>query len=94
MSAEPETDASEHEVRDAVISVVSRLPARELHAALRYVQFLEEESDPVLRAIRNAPIDDEEETEEERRLVEEGMEDVRAGRVRPWAEVREQLDLD
>jgi hypothetical protein len=67
---------------------VSHLPGKELHAALRYVQFPEEESDPVLQMLRNAPIDDEEETEEERRLSEEARVEMRAGKGRPWSEVR------
>jgi uncharacterized coiled-coil DUF342 family protein len=91
MSAEPKTDANESEVREAVISVVSRLPAEELHAALRYVQFLEEESDPVLRMLREAPIDDEEETEEERRLVEEAKEEMRAGKRISHDEIRREF---
>jgi hypothetical protein len=91
MSAQPKTGETESDVREEVIAVVARLPATELHAALRYVQFLEEESDPLLRALRNAPIDDEEETEEERRLVEEGMEDIRAGRTVSHEEIKREF---
>jgi hypothetical protein len=94
MSAEPKTDLTESEVRDELVEIVSRLPGKELHAALRYVQFLEEESDPVLRMLRHAPIDDEEETEEERRLVEEARAEMKAGKGRPWSEVRAELGLD
>ncbi len=36
---------------------------------------------PAIVALRNAPIDDEPETEEERAAVEEAKEDVRQGRV-------------
>ena len=91
MSAEPKTSPTETEVRDAVIEVVSRLPGQELHAALRYVQFLEEESDPVLRMLRNAPIDEEEETEEERRLVEEAREELRAGQTVSHEEIKREF---
>ena len=38
------------------------------------------ESDPVMAAILNAPLDDREDSEEERAAVEEGLADIRAGR--------------
>ena len=44
-------------------------------------RFLEEIKDPVLRALRSAPIDDELETDEERAAVTEAREDYKAGRV-------------
>ncbi|MBI4702178.1 MAG: hypothetical protein HY744_13690 [Deltaproteobacteria bacterium] len=46
------------------------------------------DEDPVLRSLREAPLDDEPETEEERAAIEEGLEDVRAGRLIPHEEVR------
>jgi predicted transcriptional regulator len=45
------------------------------------------DEDPVLRALENAPFDDEPETEEERAAVAEAWEDVRAGRLIPHEEV-------
>jgi hypothetical protein len=59
-------------------------------------QMLEErlaKHDPVLRAFLTAPEDDEPETEEERAAVEEAYEDLKAGRVVPWKEVKRELDL-
>ncbi len=44
--------------------------------------------DPVLRSMLEAPYDDEEETEEEKRLVEEGREAIRQGRVISHEEMR------
>jgi hypothetical protein len=43
---------------------------------------------PLLEALRNAPVDDEPETEEERAAIEEAIEDERAGRLIPHEEVR------
>jgi hypothetical protein len=43
---------------------------------------------PLFEALRNAPIDDEPETEEERAAIEEAIEDERAGRLIPHEEVR------
>lgn len=46
------------------------------------------DEDPVLRALREAPLDDEPETEEERAAIAEAIEDERAGRLIPHEEVR------
>lgn len=47
--------------------------------------------DPVLDAVRNAPYDDEPETAEEAAAVQEGRDDVAAGRVVSHAEARRRL---
>lgn len=49
------------------------------------------EDDPLLLALANAPLDDEPETDEERRLVEEGREDFRRGDVVSWEEIRKEF---
>ena len=46
------------------------------------------EEHPAVRAAREAPLDEEPETEEERAAVAEAWDDVRAGRVLPHAEVK------
>jgi uncharacterized coiled-coil DUF342 family protein len=59
-------------------------------------QVLEEhlaKHDPVLRAFLDAPEDDEPETEEEREAVKEAYEDLKAGRVVTWEELKRELDL-
>ena len=59
-------------------------------------QMLEErlaKHDPVLRAFLTAPEDDEPETEEERAAVEEAYENLKAGRVFRWKEVKRELGL-
>ncbi|MBX6352053.1 MAG: hypothetical protein IRZ10_01860 [Thermoflavifilum sp.] len=49
--------------------------------------------DPVRRALENAPLDDEPETDEERKAVEEGKADIRAGRTLSTDELRQELGL-
>jgi predicted transcriptional regulator len=49
--------------------------------------------DPVRHALENAPLDDEPETEEERKAVEEGRADIRAGRTLSTDELRQELGL-
>lgn len=46
--------------RERLHSLVEDLPDQELHAALRFVEYLRREtSDPVARALREAPLEDE-----------------------------------
>lgn len=52
----------------------------------------DEAADPVARALANAPVDEEEETEQERQFVEEGREDLREGRSLTTAELRASFD--
>ena len=53
---------------------------KELPVARRYLEYLRNMGDPVLRALMEAPEDDEEARQEYRR-----------GEARPWEEVREEL---
>ncbi|MBI4339529.1 MAG: hypothetical protein HY680_06205 [Chloroflexi bacterium] len=79
--------------RTALRNLIGQLPESELLAAHRYLCYLRDEGDPFLRALKNAPIDDEPETEEERKAVAEAWEDVRAGRVFTLDEVKRELGL-
>jgi hypothetical protein len=79
--------------REAVRKLVDEVPDAELHAAERYLQYLRDQGDPLLRALMNAPEEDELMTEEERAAVEEAMEDVRAGHVVSDDELRRELDI-
>ena len=51
-------------------------------------------ADPFLWALATAPIDDEPETEEERAAVMEAREDIAAGAVRDWDDVRRDLSSE
>jgi hypothetical protein len=63
-------------------------------------QLSEDEAEHVLLVVRRlqaiaawdaAPVDDEEETDEERALVAEARADVATGRTIPWSEVKRRL---
>lgn len=73
-----------HEMLDRVPD--SALPA--LHGLLAILI-----PDPLEASLRTAPLDDEEETEEERLAVEEAREDYRTGRFATLEEVRKELGL-
>ena len=49
--------------------------------------------DPVWEAFLNAPLDDEPLTEEDVQAIEEAEEDIVAGRVKPWKELKRELGL-
>ena len=73
--------------------LVDQLPEEELHAAERYLTYLKEQGDPLLRVLLQAPLDDEPETEGERQAVEEAYEDLAADRVYSFGDVRKDLGL-
>jgi hypothetical protein len=61
--------------------LIDELPESELHAAARFLEFLREAGDPLLRVLEAAPEDDEPLTPEDEAAIEEAWADVRAGRV-------------
>ena len=79
--------------RDALHRLVDELPKRELSAAWRYLEYLRNMGDPVLRAFLEAPEDDEELSEDEAEALREAYEDVRAGRLTSLEEVKRELGL-
>ena len=71
--------------------LVDRLPECEWEVSYWVLLAHLKQHDPLLWRLMTAPEDDEEETEEERLAVEEGREDIRAGRVFTQEEVEEYL---
>ena len=79
--------------RDSLHRLIDELPESELAAAARFLHYLRATADPVLRALLEAPLDDEPETEEERRLVHEARDELAQGQVRMLEDVRHELGL-
>ncbi len=77
--------------REHLHQLVEQVPEGEVHAAERFLEYLCAE--PVLRALANAPLDDEPETEEERQAVEEARESLRRGEGISHEELRRELGL-
>ncbi|MHB8576241.1 MAG: hypothetical protein ACYDCQ_13025, partial [Dehalococcoidia bacterium] len=73
------------EVRQLAAALKSRLSFDQL---AELVAWLQEDLDPLERALLTAPFDDEPETDEERAAVAEAREDIAAGRVMSGAELR------
>ena len=73
--------------------LIEALPDTEVEAARRYLQYLRDMGDPVLRSARNAPLDDEPETDEERAAVQEAREAAARGEALTDEELRRELGL-
>jgi Spy/CpxP family protein refolding chaperone len=80
--------------REELHELIDQIPESELPAARSYLRYLAQTaSDPVLRSLLNAPIDDEPETEEERKAVDEAKEALAEGRVMSDEEMARVLGL-
>jgi hypothetical protein len=79
--------------RDSLHRLIDELPESDLATAERFLHYLRATTDPVLRALLEAPLDDEPETEEERQAVQEAREELARGEVRTLEEVRRELGL-
>jgi hypothetical protein len=79
-------------VKERLHRLVDTLPDEEAETAARILEALHTPAGPRY-TLDNAPEDDEPYSEEERAAVAEALEDVRAGRVRPLADVKAELGL-
>ena len=88
MKSQPMSDTRQH-----AHHLIDRLPETQLSGL---VQFLETIVDPVAAALRNAPLDDETETEEEKAAVTEARTWLKntGGKGIPHAEAMRRLGLE
>ena len=80
-------------IKDELHRLVDELPQKELHGAKRFLEYLRNMGDPVLRALSEAPEDDEPETQEEKAAVAEAYEDFKAGRLIPLDDVKREFQV-
>jgi hypothetical protein len=80
-------------MRDSLHRLIDELPESELTTAKRFLNYLRATADPVRKTLLEAPLDDEPETEEERRAVQEAREELARGEVRTLEEVRRELGV-
>jgi predicted transcriptional regulator len=73
--------------------LIETLPSEDVPTALRILEALSSSSDSVPVQMRNIPIDDEPEPEEERAAVAEARRDLEEGRVIPHDEVMRKYGL-
>ena len=84
---------SKRPVRETLHRIVDELPDNELRAAKRYMEYLRNMSDPLVRKLAEAPYDDEPLTAEDEAALQEGLADFAAGRVYTAEEVKRELGL-
>ena len=77
MATQQKEEVSRQELKD----LIDGLPDLELHAIKRFIQYIRDMDDPVLRIMAEAPWDDEPVTEEDLEAIEESNRDIAAGRV-------------
>ncbi len=80
--------------REEIHRIIDEIPESQLPTVLSYLKrFTDASDDPVQRALANAPVDDEPQTEEEQRAVQEGKADVRLGRTLSTDTLKRELGL-
>lgn len=81
--------------REELHRIIDAIPEEKLSAIGKLLKDAVEVviDDPVRRALANAPLDDEPETEEEKQAVEEGKADIRARRTLSTEELKRELGL-
>lgn len=78
--------------RERLLTLAEALPDPEVHAALRFLEYLSREApDPVLTALQKAPIDDDPLSAEDLEALEEARRDILEGRVVSHDEARRRL---
>lgn len=78
--------------KERLHTLVEDLPETEVHTALRFVEYLQQETaDPVARALRDAPSTDEPLTAADLADLEAAEEDWQEGRVVSHDEARREL---
>lgn len=87
------TDAMEASAKERLHRLVDRVPEGEFHTAERFLEYLANSDDPVLRALMSAPEDDEPLTEADREALEEGRRALEAGDVVSHEELRKAIGL-
>jgi len=78
-------------IKEELHRLVDELPDSESHAAKRFLEYLRNMGDPMMRALMEAPIDDEPTTAEEDKGAEEAWQEYLRGEARPWEDVRKEL---
>lgn len=79
--------------KEQLHKLVEELSQDEMEAARRYLEYLRDAGDPLIRLLRHAPFDDEPEDEDEQAAVAEGRANLAAGRVVSHDEVRREFGL-
>ena len=78
-------------IKEELHRLVDELPECELYGAKRFLEYLRNMGDPVLRALMEAPYDDEPTTPEEDKGAEEAWQEYRRGKAISAEEAKREL---
>ena len=87
------TPAMEAKAKERLYRLVEQIPEGEVHTAERFLEYLAAADDPVMRALLNAPEDDEPLSAEDREALEEGRKALAEGDVVSDEELRAELGI-
>ena len=79
--------------RDEIYKVVDQLPDTQFNAAIQYLRYLRDFSDPVMGNLPEGTEYDNDLSPEDIAAIQEGLEDISAGRLTPIEDVRKELGL-
>jgi predicted transcriptional regulator len=83
----------EAKAKERLYRLVDRIPEDEVHTAERFLEYLANSDDPLVRALMNAPEDDEPLSDADREALEEGRRALEAGEVVSHEELRKAIGL-
>jgi len=87
------TDTMEAKAKERLYRLIDRVPEGEIHTAERFLEYLASSDDPLLRALINAPEDDEPLSDADREALEEGRRALEAGDIVSHEELRKAIGL-
>lgn len=82
------------EIKKEIRQLINKLPESELNAARRFLRYLitqSAEEDPVLKAMENAPLDDEPLTKEDVKALNKAYRDIKEGCILSDKEFRRRV---
>ena len=79
--------------RQELKDLIDCAPDDELIVVKRYVQYIVDRQDPVLKSLLDAPVDDEPLTESDIAALQEAREDIAAGRIISAKELYRELGI-
>ena len=79
--------------RQELKDLIDCVPTDELIVVKRFIQYVVDMQDPVLRSLLEAPVDDEPTSESDVAALQEAREDIAAGRLTPAKELYRELGI-
>ncbi len=89
MATQQKQETTKQELKD----LIDGLPGQELHAVKRFIQYIRDVDDPLIRLMAEAPWDDEPVTQEDLDAIEESNRDIVAGRVVSHQDLKAELGI-